>query len=66
MFALDIEIIFLGGSVRHAFPFFKNAMWKQLEMFPFTRALKHLKIEVSILENAGVLGAAGLSYEKIF
>ncbi len=60
LFALDIEMIILGGSARHAFPFFKNAMWKQLETFPFTKALEYLKIEVSELENAGVLGAAGM------
>ncbi len=60
LYSLDVELIIIGGSVRHAFPFFKNAMWKQSEKFPFTRALDHLKIEVSTLENAGVLGAAGL------
>lgn len=60
LFSLDFELIILGGSVRHAFPFFEKAMWKQIQTFPFTRALEHLKIEVSTLENAGVLGAAGL------
>ncbi len=60
LFSLDVELIILGGSVRHAFPFFEKAMWKQIQTFPFKRALKHLKSEVSTLENAGVLGAAGL------
>lgn len=60
LFALDVELIVLGGSVRHAFSFFEKAMWQQLNTFPFTRALEHLKIEVSTLENAGVIGAAGL------
>ncbi|MEO8110853.1 MAG: ROK family protein [Ginsengibacter sp.] len=60
LFSLDVELIILGGSVRYAFPFFEKAMWEQLNTFPFTRALEHLKIEVSTLENAGVLGAAGL------
>lgn len=63
LFALDIEMIILGGSVRHAFPFFKKAMWDQIFMFPFTRALEHLKIEISELENAGILGAAALYYD---
>jgi glucokinase len=63
LFSLDVDLIVLGGSVRHAFPFFKKAMWDQIQTFPFTRALEHLKIEVSTLENAGVLGAAGLCYE---
>lgn len=63
LFALDVEMIILGGSVRHAFSFFKDAMWEEIQTFPFTRALDHLKIEVSTLENAGVLGAAGLCYD---
>ncbi len=60
LFTLDVELIVLGGSVRHAFSFFEKATWQQLSTFPFTRALKYLKIEASTLENAGVLGAAGL------
>ncbi|MEO6637682.1 MAG: ROK family protein [Ginsengibacter sp.] len=60
LFSLDVEVIVLGGSVRHAFPFFEESMRQQLSTFPFTRALEHLKIKVSTLENAGVLGAAGL------
>ena len=63
LYALDVELIILGGSVRHAFPYFKDAMWKQIETFSFTRALEHLKIEKSTLENAGILGAAALPYD---
>ncbi|MEO6188695.1 MAG: ROK family protein [Ginsengibacter sp.] len=63
LYALDVELIILGGSVRHAWPFFKDAMWEQIRTFYFTRALEHLKIEVSELENAGILGAAGLCYQ---
>ncbi len=63
LFSLDVELIVLGGSVRHAFAFFEKAMLKELNTFPFTRALEHLKIEVSTLENAGVLGAAALCYK---
>ena len=60
MYALDVEMIILGGSVRHAFPFFEKSMWKQLKTFAYTQALQHLKIDVSELENSGVLGAAAL------
>ena len=63
LYSLDVELIILGGSVRHAFPFFKKTMWDQIKTFPFTRALQHLKIEVSTLENAGILGAAALYYD---
>lgn len=64
LYSLDVELIILGGSVRHAFPYFKDAMWKQIETFPFTRALEHLKIKISTLENAGILGAAALHYDR--
>ncbi len=63
LFALDVELIILGGSVRYAWPYFKDAMWNQIQTFPFTRALEHLRIEISELDNAGILGAAGLCYQ---
>jgi glucokinase len=60
LYALDVEKIILGGSVRHAFPFFSKSMWQQLQTFSYTQALQHIKIEVSELENSGILGAAAL------
>ncbi len=63
LYALDVELIILGGSVRHAWPYFKDGMWEQIQTFPFTRALEHLKIEVSELENAGILGAAASQFD---
>ena len=65
LYALDVELIILGGSVSHAWSYFKDAMWKEIKTFPFTRALEHLKIEVSELDNAGILGAAGLCYDSL-
>lgn len=65
LFALDVELIVFGGSVRHAWPYFQEAMWKQIKTFPFTRVLEHLKIEVSELNNAGILGAAALHYHRV-
>ncbi len=62
LFALDVELIILGGSVRYAWPYFKDAMWNQIQTFPFTRALEHLRIEISELDNAGILGAAALQF----
>ena len=60
LFSLDVELITLGGSVRHAWPWFGKAMWEQVQTFPFKNSLKHLKIELSELENAAILGAASL------
>ncbi|HYC29338.1 MAG TPA: ROK family protein, partial [Chitinophagaceae bacterium] len=63
LYALDIELIVLGGSVRHAFTYFSEAMWKRIQTFAYTRALQSLKIEVSELQNSGILGAAALHYD---
>lgn len=64
LFALDVELIVLGGSVRSAWEFFRESMWEEIKTFPYTRALQHLRIEISELENAGMLGAAALCLEK--
>ncbi|HEY8658171.1 MAG TPA: ROK family protein [Hanamia sp.] len=63
MYALDVELIILGGSVRNAFPFFSKPMWQRLETFAFQKSVETLKIEVSGLENSGILGAAALFYD---
>ena len=60
LFALDINLIVLGGSVRKAFPYFSKSMWESIQDFPFKRTVESLKIEVSELENSGIYGAAAL------
>lgn len=62
LYAVDPAHIVMGGSVRHAYPLFKESMWAELETFAFSRALEHLKFDVSELEHAGVLGAAALGF----
>lgn len=63
MYALDVSLIVLGGSVRKAFTYFSKSMWKQIETFEFKRSVANLRIEVSELENSGILGAAALYYD---
>jgi glucokinase len=60
LFALDTELIVLGGSVRKAFPYFSKTMWESIQSFPFKRSVERLQINVSELENSGILGAAAL------
>jgi glucokinase len=60
LYALDVELIVIGGSVRHAWRHFNHTMWQQMETFAYRRVLKDLRIEVSELENSGILGAAAL------
>jgi glucokinase len=64
MYALDVELIILGGSVRHAYPFFSKTLWQSLESFAFQNEVKNLKIEVSELANSGLLGAAALYFDQ--
>jgi glucokinase len=63
LYAYDPEMIILGGSVRKAFRFFEDAMWESIGSFAFSPAIKSLKIEVSELEHAALLGAAALHYD---
>jgi glucokinase len=65
LYALDVELIILGGSVRHAFPYFSKTMWQQVKTFAFQKARENLKIEVSELENSGLLGAAASYYDQL-
>ena len=64
MYATDVALIVLGGSVRHAFPYFSKSMWQQIETFAYKISIANLKIEVSALENSGILGAAALHYDE--
>lgn len=59
-YALDVDLIVLGGSVRHAYKWFQKHMWQQIETTAFQRSAKRLQIVVSELENSGLLGAAAL------
>jgi len=64
LYALDVELIILGGSVRQAYPFFSKTLWQSLQNFAFQNAVKNLRIEVSELENSGLLGAAALYFDQ--
>ena len=63
LYAYDPEMIILGGSVRKAFRFFKDAMWTSIRSFGFPNSIKSLQIEVSELEHVAILGAAALHYD---
>lgn len=65
MYAYDPEVIVFGGSVRNAYPYFKEAMWKSLQDFGFPNNLKSLKIEISEIDNIAILGAAAIALEEL-
>lgn len=63
MFAYDPECIIFGGGIRVAYPFFRDAMWESIRSFAYRIAVDRLRVEVSELENAGILGAAALALD---
>lgn len=65
LYALDIDLIILGGSVSQAFRFFSKTMQDEIETFAYRRTIENLRIEVSQLEHCGVLGAAALCYDAV-
>jgi glucokinase len=64
MYTYDASLIIFGGSVRHAYPFFSNTMWQRINTFAYPKSLAKFRIELSELENSGILGAAGLYYNS--
>ena len=62
LYTYDTSLIIFGGSVRHAYPFFGRTMWERINTFAFTKSLTKFRIELSSLENSGILGAAGLYF----
>ncbi len=60
LFAVDPELIVLGGSVSGAWPFFKESMWRRLRVFPFPRTVERLQITVNSNTDMAVLGAVAL------
>jgi len=64
MYSYDPSLIVFGGSVRFAYPFFQETMWERIRTFAFTRSIGRLRIELSELENSGILGAAALYYDS--
>ncbi len=58
LYAYDPEAIVFGGSISHAFPFFREAMYAELKHFPYARTVEKLHICRSEMDHAGLLGAS--------
>ncbi|HUX84859.1 MAG TPA: ROK family protein [Chitinophagaceae bacterium] len=63
LYTYDADLIILGGSVREAYPFFREGLWDQVRTLAYTRTAQKLVIEISTLEHSGLLGAAALCYD---
>ena len=64
-YAVDPEVIVLGGSVSKSFRFFRESLWKAFQTFAYSITKERLKIEVSETENIAILGAAALYYDAV-
>ncbi len=63
LFAVDPEIIVIGGPLSKAFPYFEKSMWEVVNTFPYKHAAGKLKIVASEQDDIAVLGAAALYYD---
>jgi glucokinase len=62
-YAVDPEIIVLGGSVSKSLQFFQASLRRAFESYAYSIAKERLKIEVSETENIAILGAAALYFD---
>jgi glucokinase len=62
-YAVDPEIILLGGSVSKSCRFFRAALWETFQGYAYSLAKERLRIEVSETENIALLGAAALYFD---
>ncbi len=65
LFAVDPDIIVIGGRITKAYPFFNKAMRMKVKTFGYKNTLNKLKIEVSKNPNMAVLGAAALCIDDM-
>ncbi len=64
MYAYDPQLIVLGGSVRLAYDFFQQSMWQEVKTFVYEKTVERIRVEVSELQNSGIMGAAALYYDS--
>jgi glucokinase len=64
-YAVDPEVIVLGGSVSKSFRFFRESLWATFQTFAYSITKERLKIDVSETENIAILGAAALYYDAL-
>jgi glucokinase len=65
LYTYDTDLIILGGSVRSAYSFFAENMWKRIRTLVYPRSVEKLRIEISELEDCGILGAGALYYDSL-
>jgi len=64
-YAVDPEIIVLGGSVSRSYGLFRGVLWETFQGYAYSLARERLRIEVSETENIAILGAAALYFDAV-
>lgn len=62
LYAIDPEIIILGGSVSKSFEFFRASLLEQIKTLAYSTVVENIKIECSTNPEIAVLGAASLIF----
>lgn len=65
LYALAPEAIVLGGSIRKAYPFFKESMQANIATFKYPTVSSNLKILISALDETAIHGAVALVDEFV-
>ncbi len=63
LYTYSPELIIMGGSISKSYSFFEKKMWEQIRTYVYSNTLNQFRLELSTLENCGVLGAAALYYD---
>lgn len=58
------EAIILGGSISHAYQYFKNSVEETLKTFAYQKQIEKFNLETSNLTGSGILGAAALCFQQ--
>ena len=64
-YAVDPEIILLGGSVSKSYAYFRGSLWATFQSYAYSIARERLRIELSETENIAILGAAALYFDAL-
>lgn len=60
LFAYDTDAVVLGGGIINAFEYFKDSMMRELQNFPYAKALEKFQIIPTSMEYVGLFGAAAI------
>ena len=62
LFAVDPEIIIIGGSIVQSSMYFDKGLKKSLSTFAYKKTLENIEIRYSNTPNIAILGSAALMY----